>query len=104
MVVPAVEQWVKSPTAAAAAWGTAEALVRSLAPVLWVKGSRVATGVLQVAAAVQIQSLAWEFPYAPGAAIKKRKKKGKNDGNEEMKWMEFHTQKRQCLGIKCTTE
>ena len=41
---------------------------------------------LWLAAAVPIQPLAWEFPYAAGAAVKKRKEKKKintkflNDG------------------------
>ena len=36
----------------------------------WVKVSDVATVVAQVTAAVQVQSLAWELPYATGTAIK----------------------------------
>ena len=41
------------------------------------KGSGVATAAAWVAAAAQIQSLAWEIPYAVDAAIKKKKKKKK---------------------------
>ena len=54
--VPAVVQWVKNPTAAA--WVTAEAWVCSPALAQWVKGSGVATAVVQVASVTQIQSLA----------------------------------------------
>ena len=36
-----------------------------------VTGSSIATAVVQVAVAAQIQSLAWELPFATGAAIKK---------------------------------
>ena len=36
----------------------------------WVKGSRVATAVVQFAAVAWIQSLAQELPYAAGAAVK----------------------------------
>ena len=38
--------------------------------VQWVKGSGVATAVLQVEAVAQIWSLAWQCPYAVCAAIK----------------------------------
>ena len=38
-------------------------------PALWVKGSRIAATVEKLTAAAQIQFLAWEFPYAAGAAI-----------------------------------
>ena len=36
-----------------------------------VKGSGVAAAAAQVSAVAQIQSLAWEFPYGLGVAIKK---------------------------------
>ena len=39
--------------------------------VQWVKGSGVAAAAAQVTATAQIHSLAWELPYATGAAIKK---------------------------------
>jgi len=39
----------------------------------WVKGSGIATTVALVAVVAQIQSLAWELPYAIGAAMKKEK-------------------------------
>ena len=39
-----------------------------------VKGYGVATTVALVAAAAQIQPLAWKLPYATGVAIKKKKK------------------------------
>ena len=42
-------------------------------PAHWVKGSGVATAAAQIAAAAQIQSLAWELSYAMGVAIKKQK-------------------------------
>ena len=56
--------------------------VKQLTPVAWVQsldqhsGLRIATAVAQVAAEVQIQSLAQERPYAVGVA-KKRKKREK---------------------------
>lgn len=58
--VPAVAQWIKNP--AAVALGSIPSLAQ------WVKGCSVATAV------AQIQSLAWELPYAFSAAIKKKKK------------------------------
>ena len=58
--VPAVVQWVKNPTAVAQI--TAKVWVWSLAAAEW------------VAAVAQIQSLAWEFPYATGVAIEFFKK------------------------------
>ena len=36
----------------------------------WIKGSGVAVAVVQVTAAAQIQSLAWELPYTAGVATK----------------------------------
>ena len=42
---------------------------------LWVKGSSIATAVVQVAAVAGIQSLAQELPYIAGAALKKKTKK-----------------------------
>ena len=36
-------------------------------------GSSIVTAVILVAAVAQVQSLAWEFPNATGAAIKKKK-------------------------------
>ena len=45
-------------------------------PARWVKRLGVAAPVAWVAAEVWIQALAQEFPYATGAAIKKRKGKG----------------------------
>ena len=41
----------------------------------WVKDS-VVTAVAPVAAVASVRSLAWELPYAVGAAKKKRKEKG----------------------------
>ena len=38
----------------------------------WIKGSGVAVAVVQVTAAAQIQSLAWELPYTAGVAAKKK--------------------------------
>ena len=43
----------------------------------WVEGSGIATPAVKVAAAAQIQSLAWKLPFAQGAPIKKKKKKVK---------------------------
>ena len=64
-------QWVKNQTAGGSG---VEAWVRSLAPipslVQWVKGSSIATAASQIIAAVQIQSLAQELPYATVIAIK----------------------------------
>ena len=45
----------------------------------WVKGSSVATAVSQFAAVAQIWSLAWEFPYAMGAAITTKTIHSKNN-------------------------
>ena len=59
-------QWVKNLTSGALQWDP-------WWPGQWVKGS----GVAAVAAAAQIQSLAWELPYAVSMAIKKKKKKKK---------------------------
>ena len=64
-----VAQWVKHPTAAAQICCRAMGVIPG--PAQWVKGSRVAT------AAVQIQSLVQELPYAMGAAVKLKKKKRK---------------------------
>ena len=63
-------QWVKNP--AAMAWVAVEAQFQSLTPVQWVKGSGIAKAVVWVTAAAQIQSMAWEFPSASGAAIKEQ--------------------------------
>ena len=43
----------------------------------WVKGSGIGAAVSWVTAAAQIQSLAWEIPYAAGAAIKKKREREK---------------------------
>ena len=40
----------------------------------WVKGSSIGAAGAELAMTAQIQSLAWEPSYAPGAAIKKKKK------------------------------
>ena len=40
-------------------------------PAQWVKGSGIAAAAGWITAVAQIQSLAWEFPYATGEAIKK---------------------------------
>ena len=40
---------------------------------MWL-GSHVAVAVVRPAAAARIQPLAWELPYATGAALKKTKK------------------------------
>ena len=57
----------------AAAWVAEEAQVQS--PTLYggLKGSVIVVTVVQVAAAAPIQSLAWELPYATGAAMKTNK-------------------------------
>ena len=59
-------QWVKSLTAEAQVHCRGEGLIPGL--VQWVKGSGVAIAV------AWIQSLAWEFPYATGAAIEQTNK------------------------------
>ena len=41
----------------------------------WVKGSGVATAAGSVTAVAQIQSLAWELPYATSAVLKQNKAK-----------------------------
>ena len=58
-------QWIKNLTAVA--WVTSKARVLSLACYIWLKESSIA--------AAWIQSLAWELPYAMGAAIEKRRKR-----------------------------
>ena len=69
-------QWVKNLTAAtsvtARGVGSAPGLAQQ------VKGSGVATAASWVTAVARIQFLAWELPYAVGAAIKKKKKLSKN--------------------------
>ena len=50
-------------------------------PALLVKGSGIATAVVQVTAVLQIESLAQELIYAIGVAIKKKKKKTKKKKN-----------------------
>ena len=58
-------QWVKNP--AAAVWVAVEAWIQSpWIQAQWGKGSSIA------AAMAQTQSLAWERPYAVGAAIRKK--------------------------------
>ena len=64
-------QWVKTQTAAACV--AAAVWVKSLAQQDGLKGSSIATAVAWVAVAPQIQSLAWELPYALGVAIKFKK-------------------------------
>lgn len=59
--VPVAVQWVKNPTSIHEDVGSIPGLTR------WVKGSGIA------AAVARIQSLAQEFSYAAGAAIKKKK-------------------------------
>ena len=49
--------------------------------VQWIKGSSTATAAAWVMAVVQIRSLAWEFPYAMGVAIKKKKSKPLEDAS-----------------------
>ena len=39
----------------------------------WVKGSSIAPAAAEVAPAAQIEYLAWELPYATGAAVLKNK-------------------------------
>ena len=60
-------QWVKNLTAVA----------QFAAEVQWVKGSGIATAVVQVAAVAWIPSLAQELPLAMGVATKKKKKQKK---------------------------
>ena len=67
-------KWIKNPTEAGCR-GTNLILIL----VQWAKASDVATDVAQVAAVAQIQSLAWEPPYAMGSAIKKKERKKNKD-------------------------
>ena len=67
--VPAVAQ-----NMTAVAWVSAELWVQSLAWHSGLKGSGVA------AAVAQIQFLAWELPYAKGAAIKKKRRRRRRKG------------------------
>ena len=64
-------QRVKNPTAAA--WSLQRC---GLHPhlVQWIKGSSIAAAVAEVVTVVRIPSLAQEFPYALGTAIKGKKK------------------------------
>ena len=70
-------QWVKNPTAVAGSLQTQGSIPGSAH---CVRGSSTATVTVavQVSAAVQIQSLAWELSYAMGAAIKFKKINEKN--------------------------
>ena len=47
-----------------------EVQIQIPAPVQWLKRSGTVTATVQVAAAAQIQSLAWELPHVMDAAIK----------------------------------
>ena len=64
----AVAQWVKNQTAATLI--AAEVRIQSLP---WCSGIK-ESGSAAAWHRLQIQSLAWELPYALGAAIKKKKK------------------------------
>ena len=64
-------QGVKNLTAVTQVMGSIPSLLQ------WVKGSGIAAAVAWVTAAAQIQSLAWEIPYAAGAAIKKKREREK---------------------------
>ena len=64
-------QGVKNLTAVTQVMGSIPSLVQ------WVKGSGIGAAVSWVTAAAQIQSLAWEIPYAAGAAIKKKEREKK---------------------------
>ena len=46
-------------------------------------GSSIAVAVVQVAATVLIQPTAWEFPYGKGAAIKRKRKEGRERGRKK---------------------
>lgn len=48
-------------------------------PAQWVKGFGVAAAPVRITAVAQSQSLAWELPYATGAAIKTNKQTSKKD-------------------------
>ena len=60
-------QWVKNP--AAASLGLCRGESSTSGPAQWVKESGIAAAAAKVEAAAQIQSLAWECPYAVVAAI-----------------------------------
>ena len=62
-------QGVKNLTAVTQVMGSIPSLLQ------WVKGSGIGAAVSWVTAAAQIQSLAWEIPYAAGAAIKKKRER-----------------------------
>jgi len=64
-------QGVKNLTAVTQVMGSIPSLLQ------WVKGSGIGAAVSWVTAAAQIQSLAWEIPYAAGAAIKKKREREK---------------------------
>ena len=68
-------RWVKNPTSAALV--PAEVWVQSPTQHSGLKGSSIAAAPAQVTGVAQIQSLAWEFPYALGATIKKKKTEDK---------------------------
>ena len=61
-------------------------------PVSWVTRSSIGTTVAQVAAAAQIQSLAWELPHAVGAAIKRKRKPQRNKQKLSVKKLFLHLQ------------
>ena len=61
-------QWVKNPTTVAQA--AEEARVRSLTWGCGLKDLAIAVAEAEVTAWARIQSLAWEFSYATGAALK----------------------------------
>ena len=61
---------VKNPTAAAQIAGEVQ-----FDPQTWIKGFDIATAAALVEAVTQIQSLAWELPYALCVALKKKEKK-----------------------------
>ena len=60
-------------------------------PAQWVKGSGIAAAVAWITAVAQIQSLAWELPYALGRPKKKTKTKTKTKKNSKAKPMHRKT-------------
>ena len=67
--VPTLAQWVRGPVCLCRGAGLIPGSVQCGLRI-WI-----AAAVVYVVALARIQSLAWELPYAMGAALKKKKKK-----------------------------
>ena len=64
-----------------------------------VRGSGIAAAVTQVAAMAQIQSLAWEFPYATGTGIKLNSNNNNNNNNKNLRQTTMKTQPNKIYGM-----